>query len=313
MIGVYIFLKQAKDINYNQFRLNYEFKNNLYEFINGMIEIKLNVAQTNRLSKLNAVINKLYKENTKYRFLIQKQLLVVKTINLFKNLFITLLCAYWVIEKQLTFGVMLSISFITGYLNNAIESFVDFFRASQDAKLAIERMDEIFKKDDEVKNSTHLNLLSNNKDLIIENVSFKYPGTYSTFVLKNISFALLTGKITAIVGSSGSGKTTLLKLLLAYYLPTEGRITIGNDDLVNINADDWRKKCGTVMQSGYLFSASIEENISLSAEVVDAELLNNACEIACIKDFIISLPNQYKTKIWRIWYRVKWWAKLKDY
>lgn len=297
VIGVIYFLKRIKQVNYNQFKLNFEYKNRLYEFINGMVEIRLNVAQKNRVGNLNNIITKLFIENTKYRNLIQRQLLLIRTINLFKNLFITTLCAYWVIGKQLDFGVMLSISFMIGFLNNSIESIVDFFRSFQDAKLAIERMDEIFTREDEITQFNNLKKVKDVHEIVVKNVSFKYPGTYSPFVFNDISLNIPKGKITAIVGASGSGKTTLLKLLISYYLPTNGEIYVGDTKLEKMDSDNWRKNCGIVMQSGYIFSASIEENISLVNNTIDYTLLEKACEIACIKESILAMPHKYKTKI----------------
>jgi ATP-binding cassette subfamily B protein len=118
-------------------------------------------------------------------------------------------------------------------------------------------------------------------------------------VLKNISFDIPEGKVTAIVGASGSGKTTLLKLLLKYYEPVEGQITLGNSNLKNISYNFWRSHCGVVMQDGFLFSDSIARNISESDEngAIDRKKLQEAVRVANIGSFIEELPMAYNTRI----------------
>ncbi|MFX7845184.1 ATP-binding cassette domain-containing protein, partial [Acinetobacter baumannii] len=82
----------------------------------------------------------------------------------------------------------------------------------------------------------------------------------------NITFTIPKGKVTAIVGSSGSGKTTLLKLLLGFYTPNFGYITVNGKELTEFPPELWRKAFGTVMQNGYIFSDTIAKNIALDGE-----------------------------------------------
>jgi len=103
--------------------------------------------------------------------------------------------------------------------------------------------------------------------------------------------------VTAVVGVSGSGKTTLIKLLLGFYPPTKGDIRLGDTNLGSFSHQQWRQKCGVVMQDGYLFSDTIANNITLGEETIDKEKLLMAVRIANIKDFIESLPLAYNTKI----------------
>jgi len=105
------------------------------------------------------------------------------------------------------------------------------------------------------------------------------------------------GRITAIVGSSGSGKTTLLKLLLKFYPPTKGEIRLGSARLKHINSSLWRSQCGVVMQEGYIFSDSIAKNIALGDSEIDKEQLLRVVKLACLQEFIETLPLAYNTKI----------------
>lgn len=113
----------------------------------------------------------------------------------------------------------------------------------------------------------------------------------------DVSLVIPQGKITAIVGTSGSGKTTLIKLLLGYYKPVEGVITIGGADLQRFSLRWWRNQCGAVMQDGYIFSESIARNIAVDDEEIDKARLLLAARIANAEEFIERLPLKYNTVI----------------
>ena len=88
-----------------------------------------------------------------------------------------------------------------------------------------------------------------------------------------------------------------MKLLLGTYAPQGGRITIDGVDLKDIDIDEWRDRCGIVMQGGFLFSDTIARNIALKDKEIDYEKVKHACQVACIDDFVTSLPLKYNTII----------------
>lgn len=133
-------------------------------------------------------------------------------------------------------------------------------------------------------------------DINIKNLSFKY-NTLSDNVLEDVSFVIPKGKVTAIVGTSGSGKTTLIKLLLGFYTPTKGKITIDGMNLNNFNPRQWRQQCGAVMQDGFIFSDTVANNIAESDAVINRPKLLHAVKMANIQEFIETLPLGYNTVI----------------
>jgi len=135
------------------------------------------------------------------------------------------------------------------------------------------------------------------RDIYLKNVSYGYYGEKVAPVLKNVSIVIPHNKITAIVGESGSGKTTLIKLLLGYFDPLEGEIIIGKTNLKNLNTKYWRSQCAAVMQDGFIFSATVAENIAVGDEAVDKERLYEAAVIANFHDFVEQMPMGYNTKI----------------
>ena len=199
----------------------------------------------------------------------------------------------------MTLGMMMATQYIVGQLSAPLQQFIAFIRAAQDAKISMERLNEIHQElneDDGLQDGLGLETLQMPMPFYIENLSFRYNAQQDD-VLKNITLTIPQGKVTAIVGTSGSGKTTLVKLLLGMYLPTQGSIKVGNTHMKHMNPKAWRKHCAAVMQDGYIFSDTIAENIGESGEILDRAKLLNAVQVANIQDFIETLPLGYNTMI----------------
>ncbi|MEL6135518.1 MAG: ATP-binding cassette domain-containing protein, partial [Bacteroidota bacterium] len=218
-------------------------------------------------------------------------------INEMKNILILFSTAWYVVQGDMTLGMMLAVSYIIGQLSSPIEQWISFTFALQDARIALDRLSEIHNRPDEEKGD-HLGLqhMDVQQDIHLQNMTFTYPGGVAP-VLHNVSFTIPQGKMTAIVGASGSGKTTLMKLLLRFYEPEVGKIQVGNHDLSQISPRAWRMHCGVVMQEGYIFNDTVAHNIALGEDEVDQERLAQAVEIASIRAFVEGLPMSYDTKI----------------
>ncbi|MGH3776801.1 MAG: ABC transporter ATP-binding protein [Pseudonocardiaceae bacterium] len=132
--------------------------------------------------------------------------------------------------------------------------------------------------------------------LHLERVSFAYPDTESD-VLNQVSFTALPGQTTAIVGASGAGKTTLLKLLLRFYDPTTGRITLDGHDLRHLDPDQLRANIAIVLQETLLLDGTIADNIRAGRPDATYDQLVTAAEAADAHDFITALPEGYDTRV----------------
>lgn len=217
-----------------------------------------------------------------------------------KNIFISFLSAKLTIDGEMSLGTMLSISFIIGQTNGPLEQIIEFFRASQDAKISMDRLGEVQNKvseDDLILSHNETEKIDNKQEISIKNLSFQYEGPSSPFVLRNVNISIPKGKVTAIVGASGSGKTTLLKMLLGFYFPVTGGIYIDGKNLNTFAPKMWRLKCGTVLQDGYIFSDTIMKNVAADGKEVDANRYSQAISISNLTEFISSLPLKHSTKI----------------
>lgn len=294
---IILFMKKRKELDYKRFQKLGDDQSKVIELINGMQEIKLHNAERQKRWSWEYGQAALYRVSIQSLKLEQVQSLGANFINEIKNILLTFLSAYLVIKGQISLGMMLAISYILGQLNSPISQMVSFFYSFQDAKIALERLQEIHSKKSEEQNSTNLILTKvQQKNIQLENICFKYPGS-AKYSLEKLSFIIPFGKTTAIVGSSGSGKTTLMKLLLQFYEPSAGSIKVGTYNLSSLQKKYWRSICGVVMQDGYIFNDSIENNIGIGDVFIDQNRLHRAIGLANLNKLIESLPLGLKTKI----------------
>jgi ATP-binding cassette subfamily B protein len=295
---VALFLQRRRALDYRRFEQMAENQNSLIQMVNGMQEIKLHNAERQKRWAWERIQARLFRVNVQYLATDQFQRAGAAFINEGKNILISVIAARAVIDGHMTLGMMLSVQYIIGHMNAPLESLVQFILAAQEAKISLERMNEIHQRpDEESPEDPKVTVLPANGDLMLNNVWFRYGGPHDPWVLQNINLRIREGKTTAIVGTSGSGKTTLMKLLLNFYPPNEGSIRLGDLNLSSVNHQVWRDRCGVVMQDGFIFSDTIAKNIALGEEHIDRRRLLYAAKVANIQTFIEGLPLGYNTKV----------------
>lgn len=295
---ILVFMKYRRELDIRRFAQAAGEQSNLIQIVTAMQEIKLNNCETQKRWQWERIQVKLFKISIKGLALGQIQQVGSIFFNQTTNIVISFIAAKAVIDGQMTLGMMMSLTYIIGQLSSPVSSFIGFAQQFQDAKISLERLNEIHgRKDEEQDISSKLTVLPEKGDIRIENVSFSYDGANRDYVLDDVSLHIPQHKVTAIVGASGSGKTTLIKLMLGFYTPNKGAIKIQDTPLENINPHLWRARTGSVMQDGFIFSETIAQNIAVGEEQIDIERLRHAVTIANIRDFIDSLPLGYNTKI----------------
>ena len=295
-----LFLKRRKVLDYELFEQQAINNNKIYEFITSMQEIKLQDCEQRRRWEWEDTQVDLFNVQMKSLKLQQTQEAGSILINEVKNIVITVVAAAAVIHGQMTLGMMLAVQYIIGQLNSPVEQLMNFFYSLQDVRISLERINEIHRAEDENgKDGLRTSLVDDGKGIDIEDIMFKYDPHALRKTLDDVTIRIPKGKVTAIVGASGSGKTTLVKLMLGYYPVLEGHINIGGTDINTLNKKWWRRQCGVVMQDGVIFSESIARNIAVDDGDIDKERLLKAARIACIHDYVMSLPLKYNTKIGR--------------
>lgn len=302
IVWVLFFMKKREELDYKRFDESSGTNTSIMQIVDGIQEVKVNNSELRRIWSWEEMRIKLYKTSISNLKLSQAQVIGGNMINESKNILITFLAAKGVIDGNLTLGMMLSIQYIVGQINVPLNSFVYFLADLQEAKLSLERLKDIDFKTEEEKTLNDKNLIdpeNTSQDIRLENLSFRYGGSQSPLILRNINLTIPKGKVTAIVGMSGSGKTTLLKILLKLYLPTDGAVYVNNLNLNLIDTFLWRQSCGSVMQNGYIFSDTVARNIteSNSLEKYSENKIFEAVRIANIDEFIEQHPSGYNALI----------------
>ena len=298
VLWILSFMRYRRKLDNARFTQSSANQSNMVQLITGMQEIKLNNCEKQQRWKWESIQVKLFKISVKGTALGQIQQVGSVFLSQTTSLLISFLSAKAVIDGDITLGMMMSISYIIGQLSGPIGQLIGFSQSLQDAKISLERLNEINNKEEEmISLDDKINTLPEDRTIKLENVCFSYDGSERNYVLEDLNLAIPQDKVTAIVGASGSGKTTVIKLLLGFYNPVKGSIKVGGHLLKDINPHLWRQHAGTVMQEGFLFSDSIANNIAVGEEVVDKNKLQYAVETANIKEFVESLPLKYNSKI----------------
>lgn len=132
------------------------------------------------------------------------------------------------------------------------------------------------------------------EDLSVSGLSFSYDG--QTDVLKDICMQARKGEIIGIAGESGCGKSTFLKLLLRFWQKDSGKIYYNGIDIDRIDTDSLLDNVTMVSQNTYLFDETIEDNLRIAKPDATMEEIENACKLASVHDFILTLPDGYQSR-----------------
>lgn len=298
LLWITIFMKYRRELDSKRFGLSSTEQNRLVQLIQGMQDIKLNNCEREKRWEWEHLQIGLFRISSKGLTITQIQQTGSSFLSQATNFIILYLSATAVIHDNMTLGMMMSVSYIIGQLSAPFADFVNFAYALQDARISMERLNDIYEQEDEEDDiDKNMTILPTDHNIRIENMYFSYSGNSRNYTLQDINLTIEAGKVTAIVGSSGSGKTTLIKILQGFYKPNQGSVCIGNVPLELINPHVWRASTGSVMQDSFLFSDSIAKNIALSTEQIDIKRLQLASKMANVDSFISTMPLGYNTRI----------------
>lgn len=292
-----VFLSRRKLLDYDNFEQQSNIQEKTYQLVTSMPEIKLQNCEERRRLEWEDAQTDLFFVQMKALKLQQTQEAGSIFINECKNILIVVLAAGAVIDGSISLGTMMAVQYIVGQLNSPVEQIMSFIYSLQDVKISLERISEIHRRKDEGSGSRGLTSYRGGRSIVVGNLDFKYDPHSLKKTLDDICLEIPEGKITAIVGASGCGKTTLVKMLLGYYRPASGDITVGDVPLPDMDLRWWRNRCGVVMQDGVIFSESIARNIAVGDGEIDTGRLEEAARTANIHDFVMSLPLRYDTVI----------------
>ncbi|MCB1676049.1 MAG: ATP-binding cassette domain-containing protein, partial [Halioglobus sp.] len=202
-----------------------------------------------------------------------------------------------VLTGELTIGQLMAFNALMGSVLGPLMGLVQLWNQVHAAGVAMERLGDVLDMEPEQKPedlASRVMLPDLQGHIELDSVYFRYGGNETPYVLEDISIEIKPGELVAIVGQSGSGKTTLAKLLVGFYLPTEGRIAVDDYDLALIDKEYYRAQVGYVMQSNLLFSGTLAENIAAGQDNPDRRRIVEVAKMADAHDFISAMPLGYE-------------------
>ncbi|MDK2658533.1 peptidase domain-containing ABC transporter [Cupriavidus consociatus] len=223
--------------------------------------------------------------------------LVSQLLNAATTIAVLWVGATLVLERELTIGQLIAFNAFMGSVLAPLMGLVALWGQLNDAGVAMERLGDVLDLEPEQKPQDVLSrvmLPDLQGEIVMKDLYFRYGGEDTPYVLENISFTIRPGEMVAIVGRSGSGKTTLAKLLVGFYKPTEGSMSVDGYDLNVIDAAFYRAQVGYVMQSNLLFSGTIAENIACGDDSPDRRRIEEVARMADAHAFISKLPLGYE-------------------
>jgi len=200
-----------------------------------------------------------------------------------------------IINGHTTYGEFLSFTIYLGFLFTPIMKISEVGSRLTESFAGLDRIDEIMKLEQEQTTNRSINIQDISGSVSFKDVSYSYNDKNS--VLKNISFEIEPGTVTALVGSSGSGKSTIASLLATFITATEGKVTIDGKDLSKVNLNSYRQHLGFVLQDDFLFDGSIKDNILCSKSNSKDNELDEAIKLGNVDEFCFDLENGLDTVV----------------
>ena len=297
IIIIFAFMKPFEKMNNDVMQSNSMVSSAIIEDINGIETIKSLTSEETRYQKIDSefvdYLDKSFKLS-KYSIL---QSSLKQGAQLILNIVILWFGAQVVMTGKISIGQLITFNTLLSYFTNPLENIINLQTKLQSAKVANNRLNEVYLVESEFNNTQTLTgsqFLAG--DICFEDISYKYG--FGRDTLNDINLTIKQGDKVSLVGISGSGKTTLAKMIVNFFEPYKGRITINNNDLKMIDKKVLRQHINYLPQQAYIFSGSILENLTLGAnQMISQEDIIKACEIAEIRQDIEQMPMGYQTEL----------------
>ncbi len=297
---VFIFKQPYKKINEEQMQQASILNSEIIEGLRSVETIKGNANEDVTLEGIEKEYIKSLRISYKEGMLSNIQSTISSVISGLGNLVLLYTGISQAINADLTLGSYMAFTTLAGYFMEPVSNLVSLQLSIQEANISMRRISEILDYEREIgmdegsdENNLYQEIDKIDGEINVSNVTFAYGNRKPA--LKNVSFTIPKGKKVALVGSSGSGKSTMAKLLLKYYEPQEGEITIDGVDIQEYRNDSLRRAISYVPQNIELFSKSIYDNIRISRQSATLEEVKEAAKAADAHEFIKRLPMQYYT------------------
>nr|AAW79059.1 SppT [Latilactobacillus sakei] len=290
-----LFAKPFEKLNQKEMESNAVLNSAIIEDLHGIETIKALTSESERYQKIDTAFVDYLKKSFDYVKADTLQQAIKLFVQLGLNVFVLWVGAILVTHNELSIGQLMTYNALLAYFVNPLQNIINLQTKLQSARVANNRLNEVYLVDSEFKTERPINSESQLVGPIeLQNVSYQYG--YGQRVLESISLKIEPNEKLTIVGMSGSGKSTLVKLLVNFFEPTEGKVLFNQQDTQTIDKKTLRQFVNYIAQTPYIFSGSIWDNLKLGNRpgITQADIMH-ACELAEIKNDIEKMPLQFET------------------
>ena len=265
------------------------------EVVRGARDIKMLHAENSFINVMNSKIKKLNQTRYKMLSIDRNYNLINDSVIDLSNLLLIIIFIYFITNNIIT--IPMAIVIYNYSLKNVVVVYVinDLLNCIQNFNLSAERIIDILdnnKFEKEEFGNVHLDKVNGNFEF--KDVNFSYGDNK---VLDNLSFKVNANSTVAFVGKSGAGKSTIFNLIDKMYDIDSGEILIDGVNINELDKDSIRDNITVINQNPYIFNLSIKDNLKLVKENLTDEEMINACKMACLDEFINTLPDKYDTVV----------------
>ena len=294
---IFAFMKPFEKMNRDTMEANAVLSSSIIEDINGIETIKSLTSESSRYQKIDKEFVDYLKKSFTYSRAESQQKALKKLAQLLLNVGILWMGALLVMDNKMSLGQLITYNTLLVYFTNPLENIINLQTKLQTAQVANNRLNEVYlvaSEFEEKKTVSDLSLLEG--DMTFKQVHYKYG--YGRDVLSDINLTIPQGSKVAFVGISGSGKTTLAKMMVNFYDPSQGEISLGGVNLNQIDKKALRQYINYLPQQPYVFNGTILENLLLGAkEGTTQEDILRVVELAEIREDIERMPLNYQTEL----------------
>lgn len=298
LIIVYTFMKPFEKMNHDVMQSNAMVSSAIIEDINGIETIKSLTSEEVRYQKIDSDFVGYLDNSFKLSRLSILQTSIKQGAQLILNVLILWTGAQLVMANTISVGQLITFNMLLSYFTTPLENIINLQTKLQSAKVANARLNEVYLVDSEFQtfqeNPYQEQLLKG--DITVSDLSYKYG--FGRDALSDINLTIKQGEKVSFVCVSGSGKTTIAKLLVNFYNPYKGTISLNGQNIDQLDKRSLRQFINYLPQQSYVFSGSLLDNLTLGADpsVVQEDILK-ACDIAEIRQDIEQMPMGFQTEL----------------
>ena len=265
------------------------------ELVRGIRDIKVLNANQNILKQTSDKIEETTKEQVHIMNIRRFYSYIENNIRALSDLGLIIIGCYLYSQSLLTIPTFVIIYNYQSKIKSLLTGVVQIAEYNKKFNVAADRVYEVIENDKFKKEQFgNIEVGKIEGNIKFKNVSFAYD---KTPILKNMNFEIMPNERVAFVGKSGAGKTTIFNLIARLYHTNKGKILLDNYNINELTRDSVRNNMSIITQNPYVFNFSIKDNLLLAKENATMKEIREACKLACIDDFIMTLPNKYETMV----------------